>query len=267
MRLIALLCAALPMLAAAAEPAPAAREIPAELREAVDTAAWLGTVLFVHDSAAARATDEMVRRGLLDKDDSIRGWLTRQLEEPGFEVTWVSEEQGQLVAKYIVEVPVGNTRPRYRKLKPARPLSEAQAAQWAARELASQAVTESCAERFNPVVITLDHHGERFNLVYLLAATTRANVAVAGGHQRFEVSSDGKRIEDKRSFTKSCLEIPLPERGVALMLTHLLDPTPTEVHVFLSKIHGMPIYVATGDNTWRVDGSKISLLDKAIAIP
>ena len=48
-----------------------------------------------------------------------------------------------------------------------------------------------------------------------------------------------------------------------MMLTHLLDPTPTEIHVFLSRSYGRPFFIATTENEllWKVDGSHIELVD------
>ena len=46
---------------------------------------------------------------------------------------------------------------------------------------------------------------------------------------------------------------------MAFMLTHLLDPTPTEIHVFLSRCTASPLYVMTEAGNWLVDGAEIKL--------
>ncbi len=44
------------------------------------------------------------------------------------------------------------------------------------------------------------------------------------------------------------------------MVTHLLDPVPTEIHVFASYNLRMPVFVATADKrVWKVQGSDITL--------
>jgi len=50
----------------------------------------------------------------------------------------------------------------------------------------------------------------------------------------------------------------------ALMITHLLDPIPTEAHVFWSIWAHKPLYVATPPNgtIWVVEGSKIRLVER-----
>jgi hypothetical protein len=90
-----------------------------------------------------------------------------------------------------------------------------------------------------------------------------------GGHYSVEVKPDGT-TGTVRAFTKACAELPLSDedgkgRPEALGITHLLDPTPTEIHVFSSLTGKIPIFVATSNGRlWRVDGSKIILAEKSI---
>ena len=48
------------------------------------------------------------------------------------------------------------------------------------------------------------------------------------------------------------------------MITHLLDPIPTEAHVFWSLWARKPMYVATPPNgtIWVVDDGKIKLVER-----
>ena len=49
---------------------------------------------------------------------------------------------------------------------------------------------------------------------------------------------------------------------MALFVSHLLDPVPTEIHVFWSLWAAKPIAVRTQDNKiWMVADGKIGLLD------
>ena len=51
---------------------------------------------------------------------------------------------------------------------------------------------------------------------------------------------------------------------VGLMISHLLDPVPTEVHVFFGLWAETPLYVTTVPNrkVWLVDSGKIKLLER-----
>jgi hypothetical protein len=247
-------------------------EVPAEFTPVIERAEWLGTALYVHDSAAARATDELMRRGVLEKDTRIRGWITAMTDNSNAVlVTFVGEQDGTPHALHRVTVRAGTRSLRYQALTPALPLTTDESASYAARTLALDELnkeSERCSETYNTVVLPIQRQGDHFILVYLLAATNQSGVVVAGGHIRYEVSPDGKRIEGQRTFTRSCLVIPQEnaEKGktpVAMMLTHLLDPTPTEIHVFMSRLYEKPFYIGTAENdlVWLVDGSSIRLLD------
>lgn len=42
------------------------------------------------------------------------------------------------------------------------------------------------------------------------------------------------------------------------MVTHLLDPTPTEVHVYWSLWARTPMFVATGEDAiWKIENGRI----------
>jgi len=103
------------------------------------------------------------------------------------------------------------------------------------------------------VVLPADPATGNLVRVYMLAATTVPEVMVAGGHFLYAYSADGT-LKFQRSFTKSCFEIPLAEdqkkgKLAAVTLSHLLDSTPTEIHVFLNRNYGKSIYLATVENS------------------
>ena len=81
-----------------------------------------------------------------------------------------------------------------------------------------------------------------------------------GGHYRFEVL-DGK-IVDSRTFTNSCISLPTGaddegNKPAGLTISHLLDPIPTEIHVFSTYAARVPIYVITSQNE-RIWVSEVS---------
>jgi len=264
------LCAGL--LATSIDASAATLEIPPEYRVAIEQAKRLGTTLYVHDSAAWHATDELASRHILEKDGRIRGWITAMHDKAdAVIVTFVGEQDGKLLALYRVIVPAEGRKLEFEALKPALPLTESERASFAARSLAMDALMrekEHCAEQYNSVVLPIRNGDEPQILVYLLAATAEPDVIVAGGHIRYAISADGAKIEDQRTFTKSCMALsaknaPNPRNVEAMMLTHLLDPTPTEIHVFLSRSYERPFFIATTENNllWKVDGRSIELVD------
>ena len=234
-------------------------DIPPKYAEAVERANAIGTQIFVHDAACSRATDELFARKALPDDSRVRGWLTERYdagENPGILVTFIGDAQGKPLALYRVRVPAGERPLEYQALTPPAALDDGQVAAWKARTAATRALEshkDLCGERYNTVVLPAGTPGIDGIRVYMLAATTQPDLMIAGGHFLYEYTADGVTLKSERAFTRACVDLPLkedPAKGElkGLMLTHLLDPTPTEIHVFLSRSSGKNIYLATPDN-------------------
>jgi hypothetical protein len=101
--------------------------------------------------------------------------------------------------------------------------------------------------------------------VYLLPGTTSPTIVPLGGSHRLDMA-DG-RITASRGFTRSCIQLSRAPstRGakvVGMMVTHLLDPTPTEVHVYWSLWARTPMFVATpNDEVWQIEEGRIRRAD------
>ena len=52
------------------------------------------------------------------------------------------------------------------------------------------------------------------------------------------------------------------ETPVAIGVTHLLDATPTEIHVFMSMLMAKPVFVGTEKRIWSVEGPSIGLIKR-----
>lgn len=82
------------------------------------------------------------------------------------------------------------------------------------------------------------------------------NRLVFGRH--FRVS--GSQV---KASTKSCFVAPNPPAGAKVagaFTTHLLSDTPSEFHVFLSLVHGQPIFVGTQSGRFVIENGKISVM-------
>ncbi len=98
--------------------------------------------------------------------------------------------------------------------------------------------------------------------VYLMSAMVKSGSFPAGGHYLYVFDAGGKLVS-KRPFTKSCVAIEwgdLPKGAVAAGVSHLLDPQPTEIHVFISLNMPVPLGVITSSNRefWLVDHGHIT---------
>ena len=262
MRLLLLsLCAAL----ALAPAAHATQDAPPPQVEAwplLQTGA-LGSSIFLQDRAAARATDALLARFDGKTPEGLIGWIA------------LEEGEGQLVRFLVgdIETP----RPGYDVLvnKAGRAsavietlgadLSEDHLTRFRARNTAASGIGQlRCAARYNAVV--LDDPDSDGWLVWLLASTTDANKVPMGGHYRFHISADGRTIEKREQLSGGCLDLDRRQaqqggQTVGLMTNVIVAPQPLEVHVFLSLLNRLPIYVAAGDRLWSVQGALIREID------
>jgi hypothetical protein len=224
----------------------------------------LGRTILAHDTAASRATDELIRIGVVPSNE-IRalGWITVPGPE-GIAVRFVGEENGQYVALYDVTF-APDDAPLAKRLSPAEPLPPAQVAAFDARQLAIANTTLDCSDRYNTVVFQ-DPVGAGDDWhVYLFPATTVPGRIMVGRVLRLLISPDGKRVVENGALSKDCMYIdrstaPAGAEPQALWLTNLLTPTPNESHVFLSLREELPIAVGTSLGAWMVSEGRIGYL-------
>lgn len=250
--------------------APPKAEIRAAEEAAVRLAADRGALIYAYDQAAWHGTDDLKAK-LPDYASKVGGWIVDGPAEAA-QLVFYDEDEADPEAVYVADFR-GRELTSGRLLGPAddRTLSPARKAMIAAKRVAVEALvsrkaTKCKPETFNTVVLPPAAPGGA-TLVYFLTPQTDVKAIPMGGHYRVEVGADG-RAGKPRAFAKSCLEMPFEdekgERPVALLITHLLDRTPTEIHVFSSLAVGLPIYVSTTQSKrlWSVEGSRIEPVGK-----
>lgn len=235
---------------------------------AVERAQQRGRLIYAHDQAAWHATDEMVRvtpKDVLPQHGG--GWLVvpqgklwrvkfYRLDTPGKpEVFFWADMYGPEVrARHLV------AKDEKVDLTPQE-LRMVAARQTAILEAGQRKMTVCTDARPNIVVLPPASEADPVP-VYILSAQAKAGEYPAGGHHELDIAPDGT-VASARDFTKSCLNLsPPPEaKGNKLagaMVTHMLDPTPTEIHVWLSLWMGQPLYVVTGpERVWPVSAGAI----------
>ena len=251
---------------------PAAAAPPPQMSEteavAVRQAEERGAMMYAYDQAAWHGTDDLMAK-LPDFASRVGGWVVDGPAEAP-ELVFYDRDRTDPHAIYVADF--RNNRLVSSKVLGAtddRTLSPHRKAMIAAREAGIAALAASDAKRcvdkpFNTVVLPPEQPGGP-TLVYLLTPQTRMDAIPFGGHYRIEVSADGKAAAP-RHFTNSCLEMPRdpPQKGKpgVIFVTHLLDPVPTEIHVFSSLAAHVPVAVGTVSNKhlWIVDGAHIELM-------
>jgi hypothetical protein len=209
-----------------------------------------GRLLYGLDRAAWVATDDMVERIPDYARRGLRGYVVERAPD-GFDVTFFGGPAEAPVAFYRADVRDHQVRAREVFPEASRPATAAQRRLVAARTSAAAAVRgRSCGgQPFNTAVIPPATPDGPID-VYFLTPQLEEGQFPLGGHFRLTVGADGQ-ARDERAFTNSCLSMAFPElpagsTPAAFTVTHLLDPVPTEIHVFTAMTSRIPIYVGIG---------------------
>jgi hypothetical protein len=203
-----------------------------------------------HDQAAWHSTDTLLKDVKKPALNTIRGWVVTNVPD-GLLVTYWRPESDGFRGVYSAVWTGSEIQDRQILDGAATLLSDQQVELIKAQQQVDTSQLQRCSDKpFNSVVLPPASPGEPI-LVYMLTPQTIATAVPMGGHYRFSVL-DG-RVIDQRAFTKSCIELPFKHdkaKGTpeGLFITHLLDPVPTEIHVFSVYAARVPIYVSTVDN-------------------
>jgi hypothetical protein len=244
--------------------APALAQTPEE-RAKLDWVQRRGLLLFELDRAAWVGTDDMRERIPNPATSGMRGYIVER-DGTGFAMTFFGGPVEAPVAFYRGRVE--NRRVVGRDIYPAGarpPLTPAQRRLAAMSELARGLDRRACgAAPFNTAIIPPDTADGPIDL-YLLTPQVRDRQYPLGGHYRFTIAAD-RSIVSSREFTRACITLGeedarRSEELAAMFITHLLDPIPTEIHVFTSLTAHVALGVATAnpDRVWWVTGDRIVL--------
>ena len=265
LRLIAFAAA---LFAAASAPAQTQSE-----QTAIDFAVARGRLLYGVDRAAWVATDDMQSKMRDWRSAGMRGYVVER-DGDGFQVMFyggpadapVGFYRARVAGHRIVSSEVFPTAARP-------PLTPLQRRLVTAREAAAAATgRRPCGSGpFNVAVIPPDAADGPVD-VYLMTPQQRAGDYPFGGHFRVTVAADGS-VASERAFTNSCLTIrgegTPGSRDGAMVVSHLLDPVPTEIHVFTSLSAGVPVMVVIADSgrVYGVAGDEVMMVAQIEARP
>lgn len=228
-----------------------------------DDLAWAaqrGADLFDFDRAAWVASDALMADLTEMPDGKPGGWVVVPLPDGALEVSFIVEELGAYQRFYVAKVAKHQVIETRFAQGEDRRLTDLQQKMLAARDAAVRKVEPVCqAQPYNTVV--LPGRAASTTDVYLLTPQIVDRVYPIGGHTRVTVGYDGA-ILSEHAFLRSCLTADTRALGepVAFNVSHLNDPLPTEIHVFLSIWMQIPIAVLISETKeiWIVAGSRIS---------
>jgi hypothetical protein len=253
---------------------PAAAQTPEE-RTRLDWAVTRGRLLFEVDRAAWVTTDDMQEHLPQADRPRVHGW-TVERDGTGFAVVYFTRGEGESF-RTLYRARVENRRVVSREVFRAGAGPELSAMQRRiadAYRLITLTQARICGDRPNLAVIPPDSLDAPMD-VYVLTPQTQTGIFPFGGHNRATFSAAGALLSQRR-FTNSCLNISnqpdaAPE-GSTLVgpgVSHLLDPIPTEIHVFIAIWMESPVFVSTGPQhrVWQVTGDRIELFQEPISAP
>jgi hypothetical protein len=248
---------------------------PAE-KAATDQALARGQLIYRLDKAAWVATDAMLEKLKKNELAEVKGGWIVETNGAGETVTFLGLAGDTPQGVFVAEVSGGKVT-RAAKIAEAdrKPLTAAQlrlarATNTARAAAASNKFLLCAAKPFNTVTIPPTSAEDPID-VYLLTPQTKTGVIPFGGHHKVTVAADGSA--KARPYTRSCLDMGAPEKSkgtpVAMTVSHLLDPTPTEVHVFSSLAARMPVIVATTSNrsVWAIENGTIAKFELPAQAP
>lgn len=224
-----------------------------------------GRLLFEHDRAAALATDFFAGVDSFNFA-SLRGWIEEPIGDDAFRILFYGKGDSGYFPSASVDVANGVVvQNSYTVYGDEAVFSPVQGELIAARELALSQPFDACSDRYNTVTIPLEN-GDIY--VYLLAATLDPDVAPFGGHYRFRITPGDQSVSGFARFTRGCINLPRSSKGpnpdtevVGRLISHLVTPFPSEIHVWWSFQLPVPLFVFTTENNliWAVENGEIRL--------
>ena len=207
----------------------------------------LGLMLYQYDQSAWHVTDAALPTFSDQAKQIGRGYVTTPAPN-GLKTTFFGELQGKYVALYSA-VWTGSAIEQTQIYQPDQrfPLNEEETRLILARKIAldSASSLEICGTS-PPNIIVVPDGNDGLVHVYILTPQPTADTYSFGGHHRIDVK-DGKVIAT-RKFANTCIsmdnsDMPAGARPAGFVITHLLDPIPTEIHVFNALASKTPVAV------------------------
>ena len=226
----------------------------------------IGRLIYTYDRAAWVSSDALTATIPKEQLTGIGGYVVEPSDAEALRVTYYRGSATAAKAFFVADVREGKVVGK-ELLATSAALTANQMLLARAREAAAVRSRERSYKPctplpFNTVVIPSRNGGPV--AVYLLSAQQDAGTYPMGGNYRVIVAPNGAVLAS-RPYSVSCLNLTVPKlpsgaKPVGFMVSHLLDPVPTEIHVFASYNLRMPLFVATSDKrVWEVKGSKIAL--------
>lgn len=262
-----LLLAGLSSASPAAVPARNVIARPPEQLAAAAEAERIGRDIYDFDQAAWGSTDAMVAAIPDPAAAGVRGWIVER--EPNGTIAtfyglngsqpyklFVAHMQGQKVLSQHV---VAQTEDR--SMSPVEQRMVAARSVVISPEGLRKIGFQPCSKASINSVVLPPAEADGVVPVYVLAPQATLDSFPIGGHYRADVAADGSIVRS-RAFAKSCIAMDrkqVPDDVRMFVVSHLLDPQPTEIHVWTSLASHIPlaVVIAPAGDLWTVAEGRI----------
>jgi hypothetical protein len=241
----------------------------AEERRRLVAAGQRGILLFEIARAGQLTTQDMLARVPNPNEAGIAGWVATEEGNGTMVVVYYADTATGPVAVYRGQVAGNRIASREVFAGADRPaLTPTQRRMAAARAAVATLDRQPCGGTFNVFVVP-PAAAEGPVEVYKLSPQTQRGKYPLGGHFLATVAPNGT-VSSTRGFANRCVDLDAPTELAGrqprpLAVTHLLDPLPTEIHVFLSLWMNRPLLVATGEpeRLWTISRGRIGIVGAA----
>jgi len=241
--------------------------VPEKYRDEARSAQLEGAKLQQEDFAVWAASNALVQAGLR-APGTPTGWIATAKDAGAQTWTVAFTVKGKDPGKQLVYADVGVDL-----TKPPPKLDFA--ARGAGRELsadekilvgARDSISQNkdwlrCSDDYNYSASFRQGKKGRETVVRAMPARHDQKLYLLGGFHEFTGPDKGGKQKQFHQ-TNTCLEATLPAHGNGFVVSHLRSKTPTLFHVFMNLSYERPVHVKIDGKTWKVDGGRISLLDK-----
>jgi hypothetical protein len=232
----------------------------ADLQTRLDAVAKLGKEINDHDQAAWHVTDALVAAKLPGLGQMSFGFFTERVDAETVRAGFV-EYSGDDYRVVFTGLVKGSTVVSTQNLNDTRPSATARqiAMIKGQRAMAERYPQGLCGARPNSVILPSAKADDSFDL-YVLSPETRHGIVQIGGHEHTTLDASGKLVSDPKPYNAGCLSIDRAANAEMIVTTLRPDAeqAPTEMHVFKSLSHEIPIYVVGTDIAFLVDGDRIT---------
>lgn len=216
----------------------------------------IGASLHELERAARAARKEAEGRRAFRRDERVAGWVVEQQAE-AFAFTFVGMEPDsrQPLALYRTVVSrAGQVLEDLQRL-PGDPLEARLAAQFAASEQARHSQRTRCANDEDILVLSA---GDGWD-AYVLPRAAFPDIYLLGGSYRISVSAQADAVTGIQPLASECVIVQNKAGRGALLFAEDRATLPNELHVFISRQAGKPLYVTTTPNgrTWLIHEGRI----------